>query len=517
MRRFNLTEDVARQAHRTIAGENTVLSEGLMEARSGNGADTSEWLVPVTPATVYRLESLFRLARDENIAFNLGPATGLNDRETAFLDDFRGRCLPDRLASKHKIGQRLRIDGATLNDCVSALARVVLYAPAAVPMVNDKISSAVLIGAYGGEHVGDMAILGGVLQHLHNKYGLHKAFICSHRPDHTRRLVTGLETPVEVTVHAYEIGQVDHLLDNADALVLAGGPMMDLPRVLVKHLASVCAAQKRNRPFIIERVGIGPFRLRASQWAVRRIARHADQISVRTSMAAKHPVLAGIDAEVGRDPAFDFLAERRRPGRLPSSDRASIEEMLKDTDGRLRVAINLRPISHNWSHGGPGYARMIEDRLYERMAEGLIRFAAEAPRPVTYVFFPLNPIQFGDSDLASAYRLHRLVGGKVDFRVWEADPDMAAVLYLLEQTHMAVTMRFHAAIFALSRGTPVLGIDYRPGQGCKVEQMFHDLERHGDVCRMESFDVDWMVGRLLAFSARVSAVGDNNISVGSSD
>ena len=81
MRQFNLDEDVARQAHGTIGGKRTRLAEILEKSRHGNDADDVEWLVPVTPATVHRIESLFRLAADENITFRLKPAAGLSERE----------------------------------------------------------------------------------------------------------------------------------------------------------------------------------------------------------------------------------------------------------------------------------------------------------------------------------------------------------------------------------------------------------------------------------------------------
>ena len=61
-----------------------------------------------------------------------------------------------------------------------------------------------IIGAYGGEHIGDTAILGGVLLRIHRRYGTTRAILMSQRPDHTRHLVPMLDTPVDVTVEAYE-------------------------------------------------------------------------------------------------------------------------------------------------------------------------------------------------------------------------------------------------------------------------------------------------------------------------
>jgi polysaccharide pyruvyl transferase WcaK-like protein len=126
------------------------------------------------------------------------------------------------------------------------------------------------------------------------------------------------------------------------------------------------------------------------------------------------------------------------------------------------------------------------------------RFANSSARPVSFVFFPMNPIQSGMSDLASAYRLFRLVGHELDFRVWEADPDVDGVLYFLRRVHAAITVRFHASIFALSQGIPTIGVDYFPGVGGKVLELFSDLQREDDARVMDALTAEWVAERLRA-------------------
>jgi polysaccharide pyruvyl transferase WcaK-like protein len=71
------------------------------------------------------------------------------------------------------------------------------------------------------------------------------------------------------------------------------------------------------------------------------------------------------------------------------------------------------------------------------------------------------------------------------------------VLYLLRKLDMALTMRFHACIFAMSQDLPTIGIDYYPGVGGKVEQLFRDRELVEDVRRLDEADIHFMVERLL--------------------
>jgi polysaccharide pyruvyl transferase WcaK-like protein len=71
---------------------------------------------------------------------------------------------------------------------------------------------------------------------------------------------------------------------------------------------------------------------------------------------------------------------------------------------------------------------------------------------------------------------------------------------------LAITMRFHATIFARSQGVPVLGIDYYPGVGGKVEQLFADAGEPGNACRMDTFTPEWLVERAEALTGASRAL-----------
>ena len=87
----------------------------------------------------------------------------------------------------------------------------------------------------------------------------------------------------------------------------------------------------------------------------------------------------------------------------------------------------------------------------------------------------MNAIQFGMSDLRSAYRIQRRLSGTVDFRVWEGDASIDGVVGLLRRLDIVIAMRFHAAIYALAHTRRVIGIDYRIGKKDKVGALLDDL------------------------------------------
>lgn len=474
---------LAVRAHDALAGRDGALIDAL------DAAKNTGLVAPVTRATIYRLESLFRLARDRGVALTLGAPQGLTDKENAFLADFQHRFLANSAPPEEKPAPLL---ADALSFAVSILATIA--GPPKKATAPTRIKSALLIGAYGGEHVGDAAILGGVLLDLHRTYGVEDVCVLSTRPRHTERLVASLAAPVKVSVARYDYPTIAAQLDEADALVFAGGPLMDLPRMLVKHLSAARRAARLGKPFIVRRIGVGPFAKSLSRWTARQIALRASTLSVRTSGAAKDPIVADLDPEIKTDPAFDYLASRHDLTLLTAAEKADADALVAGAEGRRLIGVNIRPIRHDWSPQGTSFAEAAEDRFYDEAAAAMKEFAAAAP--TTFLFFPMNPIQLGASDLAAAYRLHKLVGGDVDFRVLEADPDVDGVLYLLRKLDGAIAMRFHGAIFCLSQNLPTIGVDYYPGQGGKVEQLFRDQGRAELARRIDEADRAFLLGAM---------------------
>jgi polysaccharide pyruvyl transferase WcaK-like protein len=497
MRVIKLDEQAVCEVHAMLSGKDTRLAEILTRSQPQESPEGIEWRVPVTPQTVHCVESICMLADDEGCLVGFDLDGSLSERDRAFFEDVISHRSAEAESILKRLGARVGELSAFAVNCLKVLLRM---GPAAIAgrrsFDGEQLKRVVLVGVYGGEHVGDIAILGGVLFRLHRQFGVREARLFSHQPEYTRRLTACLDTPVSLEVLPDQPAQLERALGDTDALFWAGGPLMDLPPVLVKQLASVYSVQRRGCPFFLEGVGVGPFRRAPSRWVARRIARSAARITVRTTGAARDPILDGIDINIGRDPAFDYLETRRELNRLSDAEAKSVQSLLADTDDRILVGINLRPIRHFWSKRGEAYSRSMEQRFMDNLAEGMRLFARQAARPVSYIFFPMNLIQIGYSDLAAAYRLQRLVGKEVDLRVWQADPDVDGVLHLLRKLDLALTMRFHASIFSLSQKIPTIGIDYYPGEGGKVEQLFHDLGLKEDVRRMDEVETEWLIRRL---------------------
>jgi len=487
---FDVGEVAAGGVHDYLRGDANALAELLDRSRRARDAGPVQWRVPLTAATVHRMEGLHRLTEEEGICINFQPISGLCDEDRTFFEDYSEHRLIHSRMLHYK--RRLQELYSAAHEAGDALTRVLRPTRRSLDR-PDTLRSLVIIGAYGGDHIGDAAILGGVLNAVNRCHSVRHATVMSYRPHHTRHLVSGLSIPVTITVEPYEAYRVDRALDDADALVLAGGPIFDSPRILAKHIASVHSARIRGRPFFVERVGIGTTWRRPSSWLARSILGLAESISVRSSESAHHPLLSGLSPQITRDPAFDYLETHLR-----ELDKRAVGALTAGAEGAVLIGVNLRP-AHD-EHAAPGKAapQALSDDLIESLSTALIKFAAKTHRPVRYIFFPMNAVQHGMSDMSAAFQLHRAVGNRIDLRVWEGNPGLDGVLHLLRKLDLVIAMRLHAAIFSMSQGLPVLGLDYFQGKGGKLTELFYDSGRSDWTRTTEAFEVDWLVNKIEA-------------------
>jgi len=362
---------------------------------------------------------------------------------------------------------------------------------------KSSYDQAVIIGAYGGEHVGDAAILGGVILRLHLEYGVRKVYVASIRPHRTKRWVRSLDVPVKVEVIEYKVNDVVGALAGRSMLVYGGGPLMELPRLLVKHVEAAANAVSKNKMFIIEGVGLGPFKSTFSRQMTRRLIELADKISIRTSSSMNSPMLTGVEAIATRDPAFDYLSSRANLSKITEKEMDTLNALLSKTDGRRLVGINLRPLWHKYARNmSSEQVRKTEEGFLRHLAEGMKRYSDAIGGKVSYVFFPMNADQFGFSDFEVAYKLQDFLDDSIDFRVWEIEPGVDAVLYLLRRLDAVVAMRFHACIFSLSQQVPTIGIDYSLGTRGKVGELFEDNKLSHLLSRVDNFSAEWFVRKI---------------------
>lgn len=364
-----------------------------------------------------------------------------------------------------------------------------------INLADRTIRKVVIIGAYGGEHVGDAAILGGVLRRLHDQYCVEHAVVASIRAHRTTRWVKTIQSPVQIEVCTYENSRVRERIDQADAIILAGGPLMDLPKLLNQHLGAVLYAKRLGKPFLVEGIGVGPFKNPITRATGRALLELADHIVVRSEGDFNSPSMAGLQASYAQDPAFDYLETRGKSLHLDYHEATSLNQLLKGTEDTKLLGVNLRPL---WAkYAGKGYdMEKVTDQFLDQLADGIKTLNTRLGGKLTVVSFPMNPDQYGFSDLESAQMLEERLAGTVEHRIWDAEPGIDAVLALLRRLDVVLAMRFHACIFALSQNTPTVGIDYSLGPQGKVGKLLSEAGHQDRLAKMESVSSEWIANKV---------------------
>ena len=347
------------------------------------------------------------------------------------------------------------------------------------------INKALIIGCYGGEHVGDAAILGGVILRNQERYSCDKYVIASIREDRTRRWVRALDLNCDISVVDYRPENINITMD-IDAIIIAGGPLMDLPSLLMKHFSIIKKAFKHNIPLIIDGVGIGPFRFKFSKYVVDKILSFASYVRVRTTKAQSLCKMKGLEVEVDRDPAFDYIDYIKSENKI--SIRCTRLAKVLESNKNI-IALNIRPLWNRYAT--KDITQQYIDELENTVVTELAKFINLLDDESIVVFYPMNADQFGFSDLEIAYRINDQVKNNKLF-IWEYEPDIDEVCYLLSKSAYSIAMRFHACIFSLAMGAKTIGIDYGIGKESKVTELFEDADSRDNVVNVEGLTCDYL-------------------------
>ena len=341
-----------------------------------------------------------------------------------------------------------------------------------------KTNKILIIGMYGGEHVGDAAILGGVILRLQKLYNIHNFDILSIRKDRTECWVENLDIPANINVISNE-ENVESI--NYDKLVLAGGPLMNIPNVLINHIRIINKFIKVDKTFLIEGVGYGPLNSRLSKILAKNIIKKSTKISLRTSEDFNKVKIFKNGAIKTHDPAFDYL--KYHLNRLqPSSDKL-LNQILKEE--KKVCVINLRPSDKTYTNNNDIYNNEVA------MFDSLINFMSKYSNEMKFIFMSMNSDQFGFCDLEMAYKLENEINRlnlEIDYVIWETETTINDCLLLLEKACLTISMRFHGCIFSLSTETPTIGFDYSTIENGKVYNLFKNIGKENQVININDFE-----------------------------
>lgn len=326
-------------------------------------------------------------------------------------------------------------------------------------------------GWYGTETLGDKAILGGVIEALQQHLGPCRINVISlHRyvSEVTRRQMPELKgTGILDAREALE------RLPRADLLVFGGGPLMAIHELAEMQVLFETAKRLGVRT-LIAGCGVGPLGLPWHNQALAALLNAADMRIYRDQRSSQVARGLGVDTEndlVAEDPAFTWLQKRS------TSDAVSAPH-----EGRV-LLLGLRefPFVDYAKHLSKQECEQIRTRSEEAIMAALETLIQRHPdlriRPL-----PMCTNHFGDDD---RWYYRQLLGrspsveARLDRSLLHAELDPDTYVEAFKSADVALTMRFHALVFALGLHTPAVAIDYTLGQG-KVHSL---AQRFGVGCQ----------------------------------
>jgi len=325
-----------------------------------------------------------------------------------------------------------------------------------------------IIGAYGGEHVGDSAILGGVILRILERHDDVKQInVYSKRKDRTEFWVKGLDFKTDFKLVVKDYSEINYLkISLKDKLVWAGGPIMEMPVDLFEHYETITSFVKKGIDFEIIGCGWGPFKTKYSKNKAFNILNKANYVEMRDKYDLP------VNYTLKQDPAFDYLFQEYDTNEKWSWSKTKIDDFIKKvkiTPNAKLILLNLRPIWDKYNK-----SKMSSGDIDNHVINEVFKTIKKLPKDYKMVSVPFNTDHYGFSDMEPALMLRDLCEKEKinNFHIFDRELNARDMRYLLNNFDAGICMRFHACIFLKSMKIPVYGIDYTAGEIGKVGGLF---------------------------------------------
>lgn len=350
-----------------------------------------------------------------------------------------------------------------------------------------------IVGWWGSETVGDVAILGQLLEECREIAPELSVTIVSFDATHTRATLTELGRDDVVLVSTGPASA--WAIIGCRTQIVGGGPLMESPSMPLWAWRGRLARAAGARVLLYAN-GIGPIRTPRAERAIARLLRTATHIVVRDSTSRQwcEERAGRVDVVQSFDPAYDYVRGQRSIGRTRRA--------------QLALALRAAPAAYL----GAADSALATANFLDAIAAALN--AVTSAHDIQIVGIVMHT-GFADSDDAMLYEQLRARLREPARLIVPASQRVQDVIRILEESQAALTVRFHAMIFSLATDTPFVAIDYARPAG-KVSAAAADVGREGDVIPWDAVSGDGLAAQLHALldvsGPRQTNVGDGTSS-----
>ncbi|MDJ0747162.1 MAG: polysaccharide pyruvyl transferase family protein [Xenococcaceae cyanobacterium MO_167.B27] len=323
-----------------------------------------------------------------------------------------------------------------------------------------------ICGWYGTETLGDKAILGGVVNSLQACLGdieLHLASLELYISKITVRQMPELQG-----CKLHSIVDAVGIAGSMDLVVFGGGPLMAISS-LAEMIAIFQTAAEAQVPTLIAGCGVGPLGASYLNDAIKYLLLHASGRIYRDQKSLQIAQKLGIDTkldQVAEDPAFTWLqtctyTKDLSPSRSNVLERPTLLLGLRDWP--------YREYAHQLSMAE---GERIKVQFETEIVEAVEQLLSKHPN-LKIILFPMCTNHIGNDDRWFYRRLFRnypQIYDALDLSYLGAEITPIEAAKVFQSASIALVMRFHSLVFALSTNLPVIAIDYTLGKG-KVKSL----------------------------------------------
>lgn len=294
-----------------------------------------------------------------------------------------------------------------------------------------QISYATISGYYGYGNLGDDAILRAISQQLFSTEHPVRLTVLSRRPRETARYYG------HRAVQRFNPFAVYKALRASDVLISGGGSLLQdktSTRSLLYYLAVIWLAKKMKKPVFLYANGVGPLMQERNRKRVCKCIDACDRITLRDEPSLKELQAMGVsrlDVEITGDPVFLLK---------PKGDQSTLSAYgIAEGASIIGVSVRKLPRSEHFIHE----VALLCDRL-----------VSEDNKTIVFL------IMQESEDEAVSQQIRRSMTQPSYLIKTPGDPE--AMLALIQEMELLVSMRLHTLVFAANVNVPVIGCVYDP-------------------------------------------------------
>ena len=338
--------------------------------------------------------------------------------------------------------------------------------------------------------MGDKAILGGIINALSASLETIELHLASLEPYISQMTIHQMPELEGCKLHP--IPEAIQIASSMDLVVFGGGPLMALSQ-LADMIAIFQQAVAAKVPTLIAGCGVGPLGDSYYNDAIKYLLLQASHRIYRDQKSREIAQTLGVDTtldQVAEDPAFTWLQS------CVSEDGGYHTDISKHTT----ILLGLRdwPYSEYAHDLSESEAQLLKSRFEGEVIKALEQLVEKYPN-LKIIPFPMCTNHIGNDDRWFYRRLFRnanKIHDSLDLTYLGAEINPVEAVNVFKSASIALTMRFHSLVFALSSCIPTVAIDYTLGRG-KVKSL---AEKHQiPYMSLDSINAEFIINSVSVF------------------